>query len=47
LILCEEDRRQLKRSPWHSGYRWFRSPNIIPLEQWRHADAEPAKQKAG
>jgi hypothetical protein len=20
---------------WTGGYRWFRSPNIVPLEQWR------------
>jgi len=21
--------------PWHGGYRWFRSPNVIPIEQAR------------
>jgi hypothetical protein len=32
LILPEEERR----TPWlGTGYRWFRSPNVIPLEQWR------------
>jgi hypothetical protein len=32
LILPQEDRR----TPWaRKGYRWFRSPNVIPIEQWR------------
>jgi hypothetical protein len=32
LILPQEERDR----PWEGkGYRWFRSPNVIPLEQWR------------
>ena len=32
LILPQED----KRTSWEGkGYRWFRSPNVIPIEQWR------------
>ena len=32
LILPQED----KRTPWEGkGYRWFKSPNVIPIEQWR------------
>jgi hypothetical protein len=32
LVLPQEDRK----TPWEGkGYRWFRSPNVIPLEQWR------------
>jgi hypothetical protein len=24
------------RTPWEGkGYRWFKSPNVIPIEQWR------------
>ena len=23
------------RSPWTGGFRWFRSPNIVPLERYR------------
>jgi hypothetical protein len=23
------------RSPWTGGYRWFASPNIVPLEHYR------------
>jgi len=36
IVFCEEDRR--RRYPtlqWTGGYRWFMSPNIIPIEQWR------------
>jgi hypothetical protein len=36
LILPEEDRRRLMAVDWDGkGYRWFRSPNVIPIEQWR------------
>jgi hypothetical protein len=31
LILPEEDRR----SVWRGGYRYFRSPNVIPIEWYR------------
>ena len=34
LILPEEDHLQMGK-PWTGGYRWFRAPNIIPIEQWR------------
>jgi hypothetical protein len=34
LVLPEEDRRQLGMV-WKGGYRWFRSPNVVPIEQWR------------
>jgi hypothetical protein len=38
LILPQEDRETL----WEGkGYRWFRSPNVIPIEQWRRRDEEP------
>jgi hypothetical protein len=45
LTRCEEDRRRLYPStPWDGGFRWFRSPNVIPLEKfrgrnWRRDDA--------
>jgi hypothetical protein len=36
LILPEEDRRRLfPTMPWTGSYRWFRSPNVICLEQHR------------
>ncbi len=32
LVLPQEERS----TPWEGkGYRWFRSPNIIPLERWK------------
>jgi hypothetical protein len=34
LIRPEEDRRRTGM-PWAGGYRWFRAPNVVPLEQWR------------
>ena len=34
LILPEEDRRRLTMAIWDGkGYRWFRSPNVIPIER--------------
>jgi hypothetical protein len=48
LIRPEEDRRRTT-VPWFGGYRWFRSPNVVPLEQWRdkrdRAIAPPPKKK--
>ena len=35
LIFTEEDRHLFTTAPWHGGYRWFRSPNVVPIEQWR------------
>jgi hypothetical protein len=34
LVLPQEERMRLG-IPWHGGYRWFRSPNVIPIEQAR------------
>ena len=33
LCLPEEERRWIR--DWEGGYRWFRSPNVIPLERYR------------
>jgi hypothetical protein len=36
LIRPEEDRRRLYPDvAWQGGYRWFRSENVVPIEQWR------------
>ena len=38
LILPEEERDLL----WDGkGYRWFRSPNVVPIEQWRRERTRP------
>jgi hypothetical protein len=34
--MAEEDRRLYPRaSPWDGGYRWFRSSNVVDLQQYR------------
>jgi hypothetical protein len=38
LVLPQEDRLQLG-IPWRGGYRWFRSPNVVCIEQWRRKKA--------
>jgi hypothetical protein len=44
LIRPEEDRRRLYPGvAWEGGFRWFRSPNVVPLEQWRKSDQPKQK----
>jgi hypothetical protein len=31
----EEDRAKYTSQPWTGEYRWFRSPNVVCLEQYR------------
>jgi hypothetical protein len=41
LVLPQEERS----TPWEGkGYRWFRSPNVIPMEQWRRRDGEKVER---
>jgi hypothetical protein len=35
VTFCEEDRLRITATPWSGGFRWFKSPNVIPIEQWR------------
>jgi hypothetical protein len=35
ITYCEEERRLHTSAPWPGGYRWFRSPNVVPIERWR------------
>ena len=45
VVFPEEDRRLFTTAPWRGEYRWYRSPNIIPLEHWRRpAIGEDARQ---
>jgi hypothetical protein len=39
LVLPQEDRMRLG-IPWHGGFRWFRSPNVVCIEQWRRKKAQ-------
>jgi hypothetical protein len=44
LVLPEEDHLRMGK-PWAGGYRWFRSPNVIPIErarQKRNSGTKPA-----
>ena len=40
FTLPQEDRHKFTSAPWSGGYRWFRSPNITPLE---HSGAQALK----
>jgi hypothetical protein len=35
IIFPEEDRHVFTTAPWNGGYRWFRAPNVVCLEQYR------------
>jgi hypothetical protein len=35
IIFPEEDRHLFTTTPWRGGFRWFRSQNVVPVEQWR------------
>jgi hypothetical protein len=35
LTFPEEDRHKVTSMPYQGGYRWFRSPNVIPIEGYR------------
>jgi hypothetical protein len=35
LTIPEEDRAKYTSLPWTGEYRWFRSPNVVCLEQYR------------
>jgi hypothetical protein len=40
IVFPEEDRHRFTTAPWRGEYRWFRSPNIIPIERWRVRERE-------
>jgi non-ribosomal peptide synthetase component F len=42
LIRPEEERRRLHPTRvWVSGYRWFSSPNVLPIERYRNRPKGP------
>ena len=45
LTWAEEDRHRYTSAPWSGGYRWFRSPNVVPLEQYRRVKQPQAEEK--
>ena len=40
----EEDRAKYTSQPWNGEHRWFRSPNIVCLEQYRRRLRAPKAQ---
>jgi hypothetical protein len=46
LVSPEEDRRLLTTTPWRGGFRWFRSPNIVPIEKYRRPTAKTGQRAA-
>jgi hypothetical protein len=38
LTFSEEERLSLTSAPWNGERRWFRSPNVVPLEKYREPD---------
>jgi hypothetical protein len=45
-ILPEEDRRDRLGVEWKGGYRWFKSPNVVPIEHYRRQLEPVPQQKA-
>jgi hypothetical protein len=35
LIFAEEDRHLFTRERWSTGYRWYRTTNVVCLEHYR------------
>jgi hypothetical protein len=46
LVPCEEDRPKFAASKQRGGFRWFRSPNIVPLEKYRRPSPPNGDQRA-
>jgi hypothetical protein len=40
VVFPEEDRHLFTTVPWHGGFRWFRSPNVVPIEHWQRVELE-------
>jgi len=40
VVFAEEDRHVFTTAPWHGGFRWFRSVNVVPIEYWRRVEVE-------
>jgi hypothetical protein len=39
IVFPEEDRHLFT----HGGFRWFRSPNVVPIEHWQRIEVEIPK----
>jgi hypothetical protein len=38
VVFPEEDRRRFTTAPWRGEFRWFRSPEVVPIEYWRRIE---------
>ena len=46
LVLPEEDRLRLYPTvQWTGGFRWFRSPNVVPIEQWKRPKPDDDRRR--
>jgi hypothetical protein len=42
VVIPEEDQHlYTTATPRADGFRWFRSPNVIPIEHWRRLKVQP------
>jgi hypothetical protein len=46
VVFPEEDRHLFTTAPWHGGFRWFRSANVVPIEYWRRVEIEAPGEAA-
>jgi hypothetical protein len=46
VIFCEEDRHRYVGKPYDGGFRWFRNPNIVPIEHWRRVRTDALRTAA-
>jgi hypothetical protein len=42
LVVPEEDRRSITSQPSGRACRWFRAPNIVPIERYQLSGRAPA-----
>jgi len=47
LTWPQEDRHKFTNAPWPGGYRWFRSPNVTPIEYYRRPSIDTTLKRAG
>jgi len=43
VVFPEEDRHLFTTAPWHGGFRWFRSANVVPIEHWQRVEVETSE----
>ena len=39
ITFAEEDRHRFTSTPYRSGFRWFKSENVVPIERWRKKES--------